>query len=129
MWRFHAFFTTTDLDKIDTVTADRTHRAHAIIEQVHADLKNSAIAHMPSAHFCANAAWLVCSVMAFNLTRAAATLTGDPALAKATNRHHPPNTDLRPHPDRLLRPQADLAFPDRMAMGEVVDDVVREHVR
>ena len=44
-WRFHAFFTTTDLD---TVTADKTHRGHAIIEQVHADLKNSALAHLPS---------------------------------------------------------------------------------
>ena len=33
--------------------------------------------------FTANAAWLVCAVMAFNLTRAAATITG-PALAKAT---------------------------------------------
>ena len=44
-WRFHAFFTTTDLD---TVTADKTHRGHAIIEQVHADLKDSALAHLPS---------------------------------------------------------------------------------
>ena len=44
-WRFHAFFTTTD--PADTVTADKTHRGHAIIEQVHADLKNSALAHLP----------------------------------------------------------------------------------
>ena len=84
VWRFHAFFTTTDPHDLDTVTADQVHRRHAIIEQVHADLKNSALAHMPSAHFCANAAWLVCAVMAFNLTRAAATITGDSALAKAT---------------------------------------------
>ena len=84
VWRFHAFFTTTDPADLDTVTADQVHRRHAIIEQVHADLKNSALAHMPSAHFCANAAWLVCAVMAFNLTRAAATITGDSALAKAT---------------------------------------------
>ena len=80
-WRFHAFFTTTDLD---IVTADKTHRQHAIIEQVHADLKNSALAHLPSNHFSANAAWLVCAVIAFNLTRAAATLTGAPRLVKAT---------------------------------------------
>ena len=73
-WRFHAFFTTSTLD---TVAADKTHRGHAIIEQVHADLKNSALAHLPSGHFCANAAWLVLAVMAFNLTRAAATLAGD----------------------------------------------------
>lgn len=33
--------------------------------------------------FTANAAWLVLAVIAFNLTRAAATITG-PALAKAT---------------------------------------------
>jgi hypothetical protein len=79
-WRFHAFFTTSALD---TVTADKTHRGHAIIEQVHADLKHSALAHLPSGRFCANAAWLVLAVMAFNLTRTAATLTG-PALAKAT---------------------------------------------
>jgi hypothetical protein len=78
-WRFHAFFTTTDLD---TVAADKIHRGHAIIEQVHADLKDSALAHLPSGRFTANAAWLVLAVIAFNLTRAAATLTG-PRLARA----------------------------------------------
>jgi len=82
-WRFHAFFTTTQPEAMDTVTADKTHRGHAIIEQVHADLKNSALAHLPSGVFSANAAWLVLAVMAFNLTRAVATLAG-PALAKAT---------------------------------------------
>jgi hypothetical protein len=80
MWRFHAFFTTSSLD---TVTADKTHRGHAIIEQVHADLKHSALAHLPSGVFAANAAWLVLAVIAFNLTRAAATLTGG-RLATAT---------------------------------------------
>jgi hypothetical protein len=79
LWRFHTFFTTSELD---TVTADKTHRGHAIIEQVHADLKNSALAHLPSGKFAANSAWLVCAVMAFNLTRAAATLTGG-RLARA----------------------------------------------
>jgi hypothetical protein len=83
LWRFHAFFTTTDPDVLDTVTADKTHRGHAIIEQVHADLKNSALAHLPSGRFAANAAWLVLACMAFNLTRAAATLTGG-RLATAT---------------------------------------------
>jgi hypothetical protein len=83
MWRFHAFFTTTDPAVLDTVAADKLHRGHAIIEQVNADLKNSALAHLPSGAFAANAAWLVLAVMAFNLTRAAATLTGT-ELAKAT---------------------------------------------
>src|SRR3954452_19370265 len=82
-WRFHAFFTTTDPDTLDTVAADRTHRRHAIIENVHADLKASALAHMPSGVFNANAAWLVCAAMAFNLTRAAATLTQAATLARA----------------------------------------------
>jgi hypothetical protein len=83
VWRFHAFFTTADPEKLDTVAADQTHRGHAIIEQVHADLKNSALAHLPSGVFTANAAWLVLAVIAFNLTRAAATLTeGD--LRRAT---------------------------------------------
>jgi hypothetical protein len=83
VWRFHTFFTTADPALLDTVTADKTHRGHAIIEQVHADLKNSALAHLPSGVFTANAAWLVLAVMAFNLTRAAASLT-EPQLAKAT---------------------------------------------
>jgi hypothetical protein len=78
--RFHAFFTTSDLL---TVAADKTHRAHAVIELVNADLKNSALAHLPSGVFTANAAWLVLAVMAFNLTRAAATIAGT-GLAKAT---------------------------------------------
>ncbi len=87
VWRFHAFFTTTDPDLLDTVTADKTHRQHAIIEQVHADLKGSALAHLPSGVFTANAAWLVLAVIAFNLTRAAATLAAPTAasdLARAT---------------------------------------------
>jgi Transposase DDE domain group 1 len=83
LWRFHAFFTTSDPDQTDTVAADKTHRGHAIIEQVHADLKSSALAHLPSGRFTANAAWLVLAVMSFNLTRAAACLTRS-RLAKAT---------------------------------------------
>jgi hypothetical protein len=82
-WRFHAFFTTADPQVVNTATADKTHRGHAIIEQVNADLKNSALAHLPSGKFTANAAWLVLACMSFNLTRAAAALTGT-TLAKAT---------------------------------------------
>jgi len=83
LWRFHAFFTTAPVQAMGTVAADKTHRGHAVIEQVHADLKNSALAHLPSGVFAANAAWLVLAVIAFNLTRAAAVITG-PTLAKAT---------------------------------------------
>jgi hypothetical protein len=47
VWRFHAFFTATDPTVLGTVAADQVHHRHAIIEQVHADLKNSALAHLP----------------------------------------------------------------------------------
>jgi len=83
-WRFHAFFTTVPAAERDTVAADKVHRAHAIIENVHADLKASALAHMPSGVFNANAVWLICAVMGFNLTRAAATLTKTASLRRAT---------------------------------------------
>jgi len=53
-----------------------TSGGHAIIEQVHADLKNSAPAHLPSGEFNANSAWFALAVMAFNLTRAAGRLAG-----------------------------------------------------
>ncbi len=76
-FRFHAFFTTTDPAILDTVSADKTHRQHAVIEQVHADLKNGPLAHLPSGVFTANAAWLILAVLAFNLTRAAGTICGN----------------------------------------------------
>lgn len=72
--RHHAFFTTVDAAVLGTVAADQTHRKHAVIEQVNADLKDSALAHMPSGVFAANSAWLVAAVMAYNLTRTAGIL-------------------------------------------------------
>lgn len=81
--RFHAVFTTADPTLLDTVAADKTHRQHAVIEQVNADLKNSALAHMPSGVFTANAAWLVLAVMAFNLTRTAGVVAAG-SMARAT---------------------------------------------
>lgn len=69
--RYHAFFTTTAREAMGTVAADKTHPAHAIIEQVHADLEGGPLAHLPSGVFTANSAWLVLAVIAFNLTRTA----------------------------------------------------------
>jgi hypothetical protein len=51
--------------------AEKTHRAHAIVEQVIADLKGGGLTHVPSGHFAANGAWLVLAAIPFNLTRAA----------------------------------------------------------
>ncbi len=80
--RFHAFFTTVPAETLGAVAADKIHRKHAIIEQVNADLKDSALAHLPSGKFTANSAWLVAAVMAYNLTRAAGILAED-AFVKA----------------------------------------------
>ncbi len=70
-YRYHAVFT----DSAEPIlAAEATHRDHAIIEQVIADLKNSALAHLPSGQFAANSAWLVCAAITHNLTRAAGAL-------------------------------------------------------
>jgi len=73
VWRHHAVFTDSPRPML---TAEADHRRHAIIEQVIADLKNGALAHLPSGSFTANSAWLVLAAMAFNLTRAVGALAG-----------------------------------------------------
>ena len=103
---------------LDTVAADKTHRGHAIIEQVHADLKNSALAHLPSGKFTANAAWLVLAVIAFNLTRAAATLDRRPGPGQGHHRDHPPQADHRPRPGRVLGTADHPAPAHRLALGD-----------
>ena len=79
VWRHHPFFTDSDED---TATTDRTHRDHAVIETVFADLIDGPLAHMPSGRFAANAAWTTAAVIAHNLGRAAAVAAGG-RLAKA----------------------------------------------
>ena len=77
--RHHAVFT----NSIEPMLlAESHHRDHAIVEQVIADLKSSALGHFPSAQMNANAAWLTCAVIAHNLARAAGVLAGG-KLAKA----------------------------------------------
>jgi hypothetical protein len=70
-YRYHAVFTDSPLT---LVQAEKTHREHAIVEQVFADFKAGPLAHLPSGSFAANSAWLVLAAMAFNLTRAAGCL-------------------------------------------------------
>lgn len=67
-YQHHAVFTDSPLG---TLEAGASHRDHAIVEQVIADLEHGPLAHLPSGVFTANAAWLVCAAMAFNLTRTA----------------------------------------------------------
>ncbi|NKZ03135.1 IS1380 family transposase [Actinomadura latina] len=71
-WRYHPFLTDTPFQ---TLQAERHHRHHAVIEQVIADGKAVPLAHLPSGHFNANAAWLTLLwAMSFNLLRAAGAL-------------------------------------------------------
>ncbi|MEI8083722.1 MAG: IS1380 family transposase [Actinomycetes bacterium] len=70
-YRYHSVFTDSPLPMLD---AEKSHRAHAVVEQIMADLKDSALGSLPSGDFSANGAWLVCAAMAFNLTRAAGAL-------------------------------------------------------
>ncbi|MBQ0906737.1 IS1380 family transposase [Micromonospora sp. U21] len=67
-YRYHAVFTDSPFM---LVQAEAQHRAHAIIEQVNADLIAGPLAHLPSGRFSANDAWLTCAAIAHNLTRAA----------------------------------------------------------
>jgi hypothetical protein len=73
VYRHHAVFTDSTEPML---AAEATHRDHAVIEQVIAELKNGPLTHLPSRVFTANAAWLTCATIAFNLTRAAAVLAG-----------------------------------------------------
>ena len=72
-YRYHAVFTDSPEPML---AAEASHRDHAIIEQVIAELKNGPLAHLPSGVFAANAAWLVCAAISHNLTRAAGVLAG-----------------------------------------------------
>ena len=71
LYRYHSVFTDSMLT---LVQAAKTHRGHAVIEQVHADLRSGPLAQLPSGSFAADSAWLVLAAIAFNLTRAAGCL-------------------------------------------------------
>lgn len=99
VWRYHPFFTNNTEPVAD---ADITHRRHAVIETLFADLIDGPIAHMPSGSFWANSAWTVLAAITHNLLRAAGTLAGKAmAVARgATLRRH-----LVSVPARFTRPQ------------------------
>lgn len=99
VWRYHPFFTDTD-EPVDT--ADITHRRHAIIETVFADLIDGPLAHMPSGRFGANSAWILCAAIAHNLLHAAGILAGG---AHAVARGSTLRRRLITIPARLARPQ------------------------
>ncbi len=99
VWRYHPFFTNSTEP---TAQADITHRRHAIIETVFADLIDGPLAHLPSGRFAANSAWAICAQLTHNLLRAAGTLTSPKhAVARgATLRRQ-----IITIPARIARPQ------------------------
>lgn len=72
-WRYHPVFTDSPFEMLP---AELHHRQHPTIEQVIADGKSSALAHLPSGDFQANAAWLTLWAIAHNLLRATGALAG-----------------------------------------------------
>jgi Transposase DDE domain group 1 len=99
VWRYHPFFTDTD-ESVEA--ADVTHRRHAIIETVFADLIDGPLAHMPSGRFGANSAWILCAAIAHNLLRAAGVLAG---AANAVARGSTLRRRIVNIAARLVRPQ------------------------
>ena len=99
VWGYHPFFTNSDEP---APAADITHRRHAVIETVFADLIDGPLAHLPSGRFPANAAWAICAAISHNLLRAAGTLASPKhAVARgATLRRQ-----IVTVPARLARPQ------------------------
>jgi hypothetical protein len=71
-WRHFAFVTDLGANAVDV---DAFHRNHATVELAIRDLKEGAgLEHVPSGNFFANAAWLICAVLAHDLIRWSATL-------------------------------------------------------
>jgi DDE family transposase len=99
VWRYHPFFTNSTEP---TVQADLTHRRHAIIETVFADLIDGPLAHLPSGRFASNSAWAICAMITHNLLRATDTL--DPH-APAPARGATLRRQIIHIPARLARPQ------------------------
>ena len=99
VWRHHPFFTNSTEP---APAADITHRRHAIIQTVFADLIDGPLAHRPSGRFAANSAWTLCAAITHNLLRAAATMAGP---AQAVERGGTLRRTLINVPARIARPQ------------------------
>lgn len=114
-WRHHAVFVTSDVQMLQ---AEAQHRDHAVIEQVIADAASSALAHLPSGAFNANAAWAVLWAISHNLTRAAGILAGafHARATTATIRAHLVNVPARiARSARRLRLHLPTGWPWRAA--------------
>jgi hypothetical protein len=110
VWRHYAVFVTSG---VEMLAAESQHRGHAIIEQVIADAAASALAHLPSGSFPANAAWAVLWAIAHPRYRR----PGREVPRPRHHRHHPRPPDQRPGPPGPTRPTADPAPTPAVALG------------
>jgi hypothetical protein len=124
VWRYHPFFTNSDEP---TTAADITHRRHAIIETVFADLIDGPLAHLPSGRFPANSAWTICAAITHNLLRAAGTVTSRThAVARGCDPAPPDRQRACTTGQATTTPRAAPARP--LALGPAVDRVVAQRV-
>ena len=63
-WAHYPFLTNRDED---TAVVEDEHRHHAVAERVIRDLRDQALAHFPSGHYHADAAWTVIAALSHNL--------------------------------------------------------------
>ena len=118
VWRF--------TNNTEPVTdADITHRQHAIIESVFADLIDGPLAHMPSGLFAANTAWATPAAITHNLLRAAGTLTDHTHARGATLRRH-----LVKVPARMPQApgQTNPAPTSSLASSQAMENLVGQHL-
>ena len=125
VWRYHPFFTDTD-EPVDD--ADITHRRHAIIETVFADLIDGPLAHMPSGRFGANSAWILCAAITHNLLRAAGILAGG-RTRRGPRRHPAPHDRQRPGPAGPPPTPTRPAPTHALALGTSMARPVAQHHR
>ena len=124
-WRHFAFITNRT-DDIALVEAE--HREHAVVEQVIADLKDQALAHFPSGHFHANAAWTV-------LGRARAQPAALDAAARTARHDRPrrphaaPPAARDPRPPDPPRTRLDAAPPRPLALARRLHQRAQPHPR
>ena len=126
VWRYHPFFTNTDLPVAE---ADVTHRRHAIIETVFADLIDGPLAHMPSGRFGANSAWVLC---AGDRAQPAARRrnTGRPNPRRRTRSHPAPKDRQRRGPvGSPATPTRPATYPSHWPLGERMANPVAQHHR
>ena len=88
--------------------------ANAIVEQVIRDLEEGPLAHLPSGSYAANAAWIACAVIAFDIARASAVAASMRTPRWATLRTKIINV---PRPNREHEPAPGPTPFDPLALG------------